>query len=222
MASPVRIACSFLSEADRYEAIDLLTEAFCLNDPIEIALRITPDEFRKMIEPELDAVLHNNLSLVAREVGSGRMVGVLLAADALSESVDSCSAASRKFDPISEIARNLSNFYLNNRDVLPGACLYLFVVGVHPEATGNGFGKMLIGRVLQNARQRGFQSAYALATNLGSMCILERHGFHGIKEVDYQTYRYQGRAVFASITEHPGIVLMENDNLADFCAGQPA
>lgn len=211
--------CSILAEKDYQETVDLLTETFCQRDPIESALQITPEEFRVMLELELEPIWRNGLSMLARHVPSGRLLGALVAMDALAESVDSRGKITPKFEPIGEIARDFHDFYINTRNPQPGSCLYLFVIGVHSDAAGQGLGQKLIGEALRHARKKGYRSAFVLATNLVSMNALKKHRFSAIKTVDYQTYRYQGRPVFASITQHPGLALMERSCLDD--ASQP-
>lgn len=203
------ISFSSLGENDYRETVDLLTETFCRNDPVEIAMKITPDEFRVMIEPELDAVLNNGLSIAARNPKTGRLIGTILASDALADTVDSRGKVSKKFEPISEIARDFHHFYLSTRSVQSGTCLYLFVIGIHPDFSGHGFGKKLTGEVLNCARRKGYRSAFSLTTNLASTRILKHFKFEPIKTQDYQSYRFQGVPVFSSITDHPGINLME-------------
>ena len=209
-------ACSILAEKDYQETVDLLTETFCQRDPIELALQITPDEFRVMLELELEPIWRNQLSMLARDVPSGRLLGALVAMDALAESVDSRGKITPKFEPIGEIARDFHDFYIDTRNPQPGSCLYLFVMGVHSDAAGQGLGQMLIGEVLRNAWKKGYRSAFALTTNLASMNAFKKYRFSTIRTVDYQTYRYRGCPVFASITQHPGLALMERQSLEDY------
>lgn len=209
------IACSILADTDYQEAVDLLTETFCQRDPIELALQITPDEFRVMLELELEPIWRNGLSVLARHAPSGRLLGALVAMDALAESVDSRGKITPKFEPIGEIARDFHDFYINTRNPQPGSSLYLFVIGVCSDAANQGLGQKLIGEALRNARKKGYRSAFVLTTNLVSMNALKKHRFSTIKTVDYQTYRYRGRPVFASITQHPGLALMERPCLDD-------
>jgi GNAT superfamily N-acetyltransferase len=213
---PDRLAgmtCSVLGEGDRVEAVELLTEAFCLGDPVEAALGITPDEFRVMVDLELEPAQHNGLGMVARDTGSGRLLGALIAVDALADSVDGRGRISRKFQPISEISHQLHEHYVNGREIRPGTCLYIFMIGVRPDLAGQGLGKRLIGEVLRHARRKGYGSAFVLATNLASAHAFERQGFRTLRMVDYRTYQFRNRLVFASITAHPGVALMARDSL---------
>ncbi len=209
------ITCSVVADKDYQEVVDLLTENFCQYDPIELALQIGPDEFRVMLELELEPIWRNGLSVLARHAPSGRLAGAMVAMDALAESVDSQGKISPKFEPIGEIARNFHDFYLETRNPQPGLCLYLFVMAVRSDLAGQGIGQMPIKETLRNARKKGYCSAFALTTNLASTNAFINHRFAIIKTLDYQTYRYKDCAVFSSITAHPGLNLMEQVCLAD-------
>jgi GNAT superfamily N-acetyltransferase len=210
------ISCSVLGGRDYDEAVDLLTREFCQHDPVELALQITPEEFRVMLELELEPIWRNELSVVVRHTPSGGLVGAMVAMDALAEPVDSRGRISRKFAPIGEIANHFHNFYIETRSPQPGSCLYLFVVGVRSDFAGQGVGQMLIGEVLRNARRKGYRSAFALTTNLASTKAFKHHRFTTVKTLGYQDYRYENRFVFSGITEHPGLCLMERESLDDY------
>lgn len=210
------ISCSIFGRSDYNEVVDLLTESFCKNDPIETALQITPNEFRTMVEFELQAVVDNRLGVIARQAETGRLAGVVIAADARAEQVKSGDKISPKFDPINEIARSFNDFYMSTRNILPGSCLYLFMVGVHPEMTGNGIAKKLFRETLGNAESKGYKSAFSMTTNLISTNALKNIGFLSIKTLHYQSYYFQGRPVFSSITDNPGVDLLELNDLSPF------
>jgi GNAT superfamily N-acetyltransferase len=200
-------------EADYAETVDLLTESFCAADPVEAALSITHDEFRAMIRLELDAVPPNDLSVVMRDPATARLIAVTIVTDGAAEPVDSCAPVSPKFAPISEIARSCHDRYFATRTVEPGSHAYVFAAAVHPERLGQGLGVRIVHAALENARARGYRAAFSMTTNRASARIVEGLGFKAIDSVSYQDYRYEGRAVFASITGHPGIVLWEHPDL---------
>lgn len=205
---------SLFSERDCDEAIEVLTESFCRNDPIEAALAITPDEFRAMIRLELAAVPREDLSMVLREGETDRIVAVAIATDAMAEPVDSGAQASAKFAPIAEISRTCHDRYFATRTISPGSHLYFFAFGVLPESSGRGLGRSLVGAMLEHARTKGYRAAFTLATNVISARIFKGFGFESIDSIRYQDYRHQGKAVFASIKDSPSLDLMECPDLS--------
>ena len=214
------ISYSVCDAHDHDAAVELLTVAFCHSDPIERALNITPDEFRVMAQLELEVALTNGLCLAARR--GGELVGIVIAADSLAESVDGNGRISAKFAPIADIARRVHDAYLAQRDLQPGSCVYVFMVAVRPDAAGQGIGRALIDATLRNAREQGYVSAFSMATNLASMQAFARCDFRTLELLGYPGYRYRGEAVFASITDHPGIALMERASLAEAQASADA
>lgn len=209
---------SLFGETDYAEAVEVLTESFCHNDPIELALGIQPDEFRVMIRAELDAVPPDDMSMLVRDADTGRMLAIMLAYDATTEAVDSGSSASPKFRPIAEISREVHGRYFAARTVVPGSHLYLFALGVLPEMAGRGIGTRLTGAVLERARDRGYSAAFSMATNPASSRILKWFGFDVIETIGYGDYRFEGEAVFASISDSGGIDVLECVGLADWRA----
>jgi GNAT superfamily N-acetyltransferase len=214
------ISYSVCDAHDHDAAVELLTAAFCHSDPIERALDITPDEFRLMAQLELEVALTNGLCLAARR--GGELVGIAIAADVLAESVDSSDRITPKFAPISDIARRVHDAYLAQREWQPGSCLYVFMVAVRPDAAGQGIGQALIDATLHNAEKHGYVGAFSMATNLASMQAFARCDFRTLELLGYPGYRYRGEAVLASITDHPGIALMERASLADAQASADA
>lgn len=208
-----KMTLSLFTERDCAETIDVLAESFCRNDPIEAALSITPDEFQTMIRLELDAVPREDLSMVMRDDGTGRIVAVAIATDAMADPVDSGAKASAKFAPIAEIARTCHDRYFAARTILPGSHLYIFAIGVLPASSGRGLGRSIVGAMLEHARTKGYRAAFTLATNVVSARIFQGFGFEPIYSIRYQDYRHNGMAVFASIKDSPSIDLMECPDL---------
>jgi GNAT superfamily N-acetyltransferase len=201
------LVCSRLAEPDRDEVIALLATAFCQDDPVEAALGITPAEFRVLLEFDLEPLIREGACLVVRV--DGRLRGAILVQDALDEGVDVRGRISPKFEPISALAGALHEQYLQLRRPEPGCCLYVYMIGVDPGWAGQGIGKRLLAEALRQARSRGCRSAFALATNRGSMAIFQACRFELLRMTEYRDFRFREQAVFASITDHPGIALME-------------
>jgi N-acetylglutamate synthase-like GNAT family acetyltransferase len=87
------------------------------------------------------------------------------------------------------------------------------MIAVDPEWTGRGIGKRLLAEALGQARDRGYTSAFALATNRGSMAIFQACQFELLRMTEYRSFRFREQAVFAAIAAHPGIALMECPSL---------
>ena len=72
-------------------------------------------------------------------------------------------------------------------------------------------GQQLITSCLENGARKGYRLAFAEATNRVSQHIFRKQGFVERVRRTYQDYRYQGEAVFASITGHAEAILMDKE-----------
>jgi ribosomal protein S18 acetylase RimI-like enzyme len=114
-----------------------------------------------------------------------------------------------KFDPIFDILGQLDAEYRGDRVVPPGDSLHLFLLGVAERVAGRGVAHQLVAACLEHGAQRGYRVAVTEATNKASQHIFRKQGFVERVQRSYQTHRFGGRAVFASIAEHGGPMLMD-------------
>lgn len=208
---------SLFGGGDRLETVEMMTASFCRFDPVEVALSVTPEEFRTMIALELAAVPPDDLSLVGRDEKTGRIIAAAIVTDATAEPVDSCGPASVKLAPIADIARTYHDRYFATRRIEPGSHAYIFAIGIHPDRVGGGLGWRIAVEAVRRAVLRGYRAAFSMTTNRASARILQRLGFQVVESVRYQDYRYEGRAVFASISD-PSIDLWECADLRGLAA----
>jgi ribosomal protein S18 acetylase RimI-like enzyme len=83
------------------------------------------------------------------------------------------------------------------------------MLAVDPRFTGQGVAQRLVETSLQMAQSRGYRCAVTEATGLISQRVFRKLGFEERFRVSYAEYKYEGRAVFASIVAHGGTALME-------------
>jgi hypothetical protein len=69
--------------------------------------------------------------------------------------------------------------------------------------------RQLVAACLENGTQRGYRLAVTDATNKVSQHIFRRLGFVERVRRSYETHHFSSRAVFASIAEHGGPMLMD-------------
>jgi GNAT superfamily N-acetyltransferase len=137
------------------------------------------------------------------------MIGALLTEDAASALPDGMDRLSTKFEPITDILGQLDEEYRGGRIVPPGECLYLFLLGVDARFAGQGVARQLVTACLENGARRGYRMAITEATNRTSQHIFRTLGFVERVRRSYRDHRLGGRAVFASIEEHGGPILMD-------------
>jgi len=187
----------------------LLAEVFSRRDPPAVAVGLTDFEFEafaRLFCPKAEA---EGLTIVARHSGTGELVGALLTEDSAAEMPDGVDRLGAKFDPVFDILGQLETEYRGDRIICPGESLHLFLLGVSEKVAGKGVAQQLIMTCLDHGVKRGYRMAVTEATNKVSQHIFRKLGFVKRVERSYQTHRFNGRAMFASIAEHGGPMLMD-------------
>jgi len=194
---------------DADEITRLLGEAFSRQDPPAVAVGLTPSEFEAFIRLLCPKAAIEGLSIVARRAGTRELVGALLTEDSASEPPNGMDRLSPKFEPIFDILGQLDREYRGDRGVRPGESLHLFLLGVAQSAAGRGVAQQLISTCLDHGARQGFRLAVTEATNKVSQHVFRKAGFAERVRRSYLDHRFAGRAVFASIAEQGGPILMD-------------
>jgi ribosomal protein S18 acetylase RimI-like enzyme len=187
----------------------LLGEVFSQRDPPAVAVGLTPSEFEAFVRLFGRKAEAEGLTIVARSAATGEMIGALLTEDAASAPPDGMDRLSAKFDPIFDILGQLDTEYRGGKSVRPGEYLHLFLLGVAQGFAGQGVAQQLVAACLENGVRRGYRAAVTEATNKTSQHIFRKQGFVERVRRSYQDHRFDGQAVFASIAEHGGPILMD-------------
>lgn len=202
-------------EYDRYSVSDevkmarLLGTVFSRKDPPAVAVGLKPSEFESFVRLFCPKAAVEGLTIVARLANTGELVGALLTEDSASDPPDGLSGLSKKFEPILDILGQLDTEYRSGRAVLPGESLHLFLLGVADSVAGRGVAQKLVEICLKHGESRGYRRAVTEATNKVSQHIFRKQGFVERVRRSYLTHCFDGRAVFASIAEHGGPILMD-------------
>ena len=196
--------------SDRDEMAALLGQVFCERDPPAVAAGLTTPEFEHFVGLLCPKAAAEGLSIVARDDGSGEMVGAILAEDSASVSPEGLDTLSPKFNPIFDILGRLDAEYRKGVHARPGESLHLMLLGVARRHSGRGIGHGLVAACLKNNASRGFRVAVTEATNTTSQHIFRKQGFVERARGSYFDHRYDGHAHFLSIAdEHGGPILFD-------------
>jgi len=194
---------------DAAEMARLLGEVFSRRDPPAAAVGLTPSEFETFVRLFCLKAAVEGLTIVARRAATRELVGALLTEDSASAPPDGMDRLSPKFEPIFDILGQLDTEYRADRTWRPGESIHLFLLGVAESVAGRGVAQRLVSMCLENGTRRGYQLAVTEATNTTSQHIFRKQGFVERVRRSYRDHRFDGRAVFASITEHGGPMLMD-------------
>ncbi len=208
-SEPELIKYSLCAEGDIDAMCDLLAEVFSRSDPPAVAAGVTALEFRAFVQLFCSKASGEGLTIVARLANSGELVGALLTEDAASPMPIGIERLSPKFDPIFDILGQLDEEYRGDSEVERGEQLHLFLLGVSPLVSGRGVAQELIQVCIENGSRLGYRMAVTEATNKVSQHIFRKAGFFERAERSYKDHRFEGRAVFASIAEQGGPILMD-------------
>jgi GNAT superfamily N-acetyltransferase len=195
------------SDAD--EMARLLGEVFAESDPPAGAVGLTPFEFEAFVRLFCAKAKTERLTIVARSAETGEMIGALLTKDLASAPPEGIDLLSAKFDPIFDILRQLDADYRGGQTVRSGELLHLFLLGVAQRFVGQGVAQQLVAECLANGASRGYRVAVTKATNKTSRHIFRKQGFVKRVRRSYRDHTFNGQAVFASIAEHGGPILMD-------------
>lgn len=194
---------------DADEMARLLAEVFSRRDPPAAAVGLTPSEFEAFVRLFCPKAAVEGLTIVARHAGTRELVGALLTEDSASALPGGMDRLSSKFEPIFDILGQLDTEYRADRTLRPGESLHLFLLGVGESVAGRGVAQHLVSTCLEYGARKGYQLAVTEATNKTSQHIFRKQGFLERVRRSYGDHRFDGQAVFASIAEHGGPILMD-------------
>jgi len=204
---PIEYAIYTAHDAD--EMARLLGEVFSQRDPPAVAVGLSPSEFEAFVRLLCPKAAVEGVSIVARHADTRELIGALLAEDSASALPTGMDRLSPKFEPIFDILGQLDTEYRGNRTPRPGESLHLFLLGVAESVAGRGVAKQLVSACLEHGARNGYQRAVTEATNKVSQHIFRKLGFTERVRRSYLSHRFSGRAVFTSIAEQGGPILMD-------------
>ncbi len=205
----VQIEYGVYVPSDAEAMAKLLGKTFSRYDPPAVAVDLTASEFEAFVRLLCPKVAAEGLTIVARLADKGDLVGALLTEDSASALPDGMDRLSTKFDPIFDILGQLDKEYRCGQAVHSGESLHLFLLGVSDRVAGWGVAQQLVTACLKHGTRRGYRLAVTEATNKVSQHIFRKQGFVERVQRSYETHRFNGRQIFASIAEHGGPILMD-------------
>ncbi len=186
----------------------LLAGVFSARDPLAVALGLTRPQIERLIRGVAPRAIADGLTVLAR-ADSGQLVGALLAEDFAAPPAPGVPEEIPEFEPIAELLDGLDNDYRKGRTIARGSHAHLFMLGVHPDFSGRGVAQTMVTLTLDAAEQHLYRCAVTEATGRVSQGIFRKLGFRDISVARYLDFRFKGQAVFSSISEHEGTILME-------------
>lgn len=204
-----RVRYSLYTVSDSDEMVQLLGQVFAQRDPPAMATGLTSSEFKAFVRLFCPKAEAEGLTIIARSSETAEMMGALLAEDSASAAPPGMDRLSAKFNPIFDILGQLDAAYRSDRSVKVSESLHLFLLGVAERFAGQGIAQQLVAGCVTNGAHKGYRVAVTEATNRTSQHIFRKQGFVERVQRSYRDYRFERQAVFASIAEHGGPILMD-------------
>ena len=197
-----------LQAADVERMIDVIATAFSAGDPPAVAMGLSLAELRVFLKLLAPGAVEDGLTIVAR-TADGEVAGALLSDDFGAPPPLDAEQFSPRFLPIFALLDSLDDRYRSGCEITRGEYLHLFMLAVDARFSGRGIAQGLIRACLENGARKGYRWAVTEATGVVSQGVFRKLGFEERCRVGYREFRYEGEAVFASITGPDGVTLMD-------------
>lgn len=205
------IEYGLVEEAEWDAMASLLAEAFSRFEPMAVAVGLPFGEIKGIVDAFGPKALSEQLTVVARQASTGRVVGALLTDDFGTPPPEGLDAVAPNFAPVGVLLDGVDEQYRATRLVQAGTHMHLFMVGVADDATSRGIAGQLIAACLLNGKARGYCTAVTEATGTVSQHLFRKHGFESLFVATYRGFEFDGQKVFSSIEEPEGTVLMARE-----------
>ena len=209
MTAADRIRYRLVVESDVVPASKLLGEVFCQHEPLALAVRQPASSVEAVVALLAPKFTAERLAVLAEDPTDGAIVGVAVAHDFATPMPDGLDRISESFDQIASLLDELEASYRKHREIQPGRCAHVFMVGVDPAASGRGIARQLIETIAVNATGRGYAYAFTEATSGASQHVFRQAGFRELTAITYHSFEYRGQRPFASVVAPPNVLLME-------------
>lgn len=210
MERPINIHIEILEHHRLEEVLSYIIPELVRREPFSQALSLSESDLRNCVPLEIEQALPERLSLVALEPATNRFLGCLIAKDLLTPAPADLAALCPAMEPGFALLDQLHDEYLTKTMVSKGEVLQVLFAVVFHQMSNLGIYTQLRQMAHQYAKQRGFKRVLGEATGvIVQYVLLKKFGQKVVAEIDYQSFRYQGKPTFASITSPRSCMLIE-------------
>ncbi len=173
-----------------------------MREPMTKVLGITLEEFNHFAYLFVQKAAQEGLSILARDPNSEEVIGCLVAEDFVTDPPAGIETVCEKFYPIFALLGGLDEAYKETNPVVPGQLYHIFMVGVQRAYAGSGVIHKLNMAAERLAQSKGYKGAIGEATGPISYGIYtKRQLFKEVHSIAYRDFRFDGKAVFASVSD---------------------
>uniref|UniRef100_A0A5S6QZ06 aralkylamine N-acetyltransferase n=1 Tax=Trichuris muris TaxID=70415 RepID=A0A5S6QZ06_TRIMR len=181
---------------DRQDAVNFLLSDFLCNEPLSMALAVTPEEGKPFFELLVDSCLSCNASYLIRGKGDEISAMAINKIGALSDDGTYDAIDPLLFGPkcskLADLLNHMAQYLAEHREkcALPAKRDYLEIeiLSVHSNWIGQGLAKKLLNASIEEAKSRGCAFAITVATNVASQQLFAKWGFETLHKVMHKEY----------------------------------
>lgn len=195
--------------ADLAGLAGLLAEMFSKHEPPAVAAGFPAHKIEALATVFGAKSISENLSMVARSIDTGKIIGVALAHDFGMPPSDEIEPLIPTFAPLLAFLEQLEDQYLATRSIAAGEFVHVFMIAVDEAWSGKGIAQQLLQNCIRNSASQGYDTIFTEATSDVSRRVFRNIGFAEQHFAGYENFEFQGTHPFASIKEHNGCALMD-------------
>ena len=193
--------------------VDVLSESFSL-EPMSAALELSARDLKPLVAGFMPECMTNDLSVIATPADHPEtLAGVFICRDFKSPLPDGVSEEVPRFLPIADALMTVDEAYQANIPKLKlGDAVDLWMVGVPRQFAMRGIASTLFRVSVELSRAHGFKRCVTECTGHYSQTAARKNGFQERERLAYRDFRFEGRAVFATIEwPHTNLILFERE-----------
>jgi ribosomal protein S18 acetylase RimI-like enzyme len=203
------IRCEPLKRNDARQLLHLIARTFSADEPLCVASGLLAPDIERFLQGASEQLLSDGLTMVARDVASGKLAGALIAEDLAAPLPVEPENLSPKFQSILSLLAHLGDDYRQGRTLSSGQHLHVLMLATDRRYRGRGVAQKLIASSVENSLELGFRHAVTEATGVVAQHVFRKAGFVERLRVPYASFRRDSVAPFASIQGDEGAILMD-------------
>lgn len=203
------ISYEILQEKDLEETATLLSNIFSSKEPVTKSLDITAEEFHYFAELYCKKAAKEGLSVVAKDKSNkDKIVSFVISEDLDSEQPEGIEKVDVKILALIALVDALEEDIKSNKKE-GDRRFHMFLGGTDKEYENRHILTILNEESFKLAKTKGFTSLVTEPSGFATQHMFKKFGFETRNMIEYKTFLYEGKNVFANVEGPIGIPLME-------------
>ncbi len=198
---------SKISAANLDNATDCVCKTFLLNEPIATHLQMVEENFRPFIHQLLTHALQDQLSWVAADKKTEKVIGALVATD-LANDFQPTTLSDPKLLRVFRFLDDLWAPFINETNVPKGLVAHAYMGAVLPEYQRSGIINTMYAIAYRSAWERGYRKVMGEVTSSYSLNLLRKNPHATeLNSIAYADYEQDKIKIFEGMKIHEQCVL---------------